>query len=315
MAKKRTSWLIWLRRLTQTTFLVLFLYLFLQTTYHPINITGGRVTLFFELDPLVLLTILLATHTFVASLLLALVTLSVTVVFGRWFCGWVCPFGTLNHFFTSFRGGRLKERLGAGGYSRWQKTKYYLLVFLLVSSVVGFNLAGWLDPFSFFFRSLATAIFPALQSGIQGWFGWLYQVNPRIGTMRVTSVSEPAYEYLRRYFLAIEQPHYYGGLLIGVLFFVAVGLNFYRARFWCRYLCPLGALLGVVGKNPVVRLVRDPDRCNDCRLCLSECQGGAEPQAHSGWKPSECFFCWNCQSKCPADAISFHLEVPEEKRP
>ena len=314
MAKKTTSWPVWLRRFSQVTFLCLFFYLFLQTAYHPINKTGGRVTLFFDLDPLVLLTVLISTHTLVAALLLSLVTLGVTVLVGRWFCGWVCPFGTLNHFFSSLRGGRLKEKLEVGGYSRWQKSKYYLLIFLLVSSAVGFNLAGWFDPFSFFFRSMATAIFPALQSGIQGAFGWLYQVNPGIGKLHVTAVSEPAYEFLRHYVLAFQQPHFYGGLLIGVLFFVALSLNFYRARFWCRYLCPLGALLGVVGKNPAVQLVRDSDRCNDCRLCLSDCQGGAEPHKPTDWKPSECFFCWNCQSKCPTEAVSFHLKLPGEKR-
>lgn len=315
MAKKRTSWPVWLRRMTQTAFLLLFLFLFLQTVYHPINKTGGRVTLFFELDPLVFLTVLMATHTVVAVLLLSFVTLGITWLFGRWFCGWVCPLGALHNFFTALRGGYLKEKLEAGGYSRWQKAKYYLLVFFLVSSIAGFNLVGWLDPFSFFFRSLATAIFPAVQSGLQGWFGWLYQADPGLGKLRVTAVSEPVYEFLRRYFLAVEQPHYYGGLLIGVLFFVVVGLNFYRARFWCRYLCPLGALLGVVGKNPVVRLVKETPLCHDCRLCLADCQGAAEPQTPDDWKPSECFFCWNCQSKCPTDAVSFRLEVSREKQP
>lgn len=315
MTKKKISWLVWLRRLTQTAFLLLFVYLFLQTVYHPINKTGGRVTLFFELDPLVLLTVLLATRTIVTVLLLSLVTLGVTMLFGRWFCGWVCPLGAVHNFFTSLRGGRLKEKLEAGGYCRWQKAKYYLLVFFLVGSIAGFNLAGWLDPFSFFFRSMTMAVYPAVQSGIQGWFGWLYNVDPGVGKLRVTAVSEPAYEFLRRYFLAVEQPHYYGALLIGVLFFVVAALNFYRARFWCRYLCPLGALLGFVGKNPLLRLVRKTDLCNDCRLCLPDCQGGAEPQTQNGWKPSECFFCWNCESKCPTDAISFDLQVPRDKEP
>jgi polyferredoxin len=314
MAKKKTSWTVWLRRLIQTAFLLLFFYLFLQTAYHPINKTGRWVTLFFELDPLVLLTVLLAARTFVVALLLSLVTLGLTLLFGRWFCGWVCPLGALHNFFTSLRGGRLKENMEAGGYSRWQKAKYYLLVFFLGSALVGFNLAGWLDPFSFLYRSMAVSVYPAIQSGIQGLFGWIYQTNPGMGRLRLTDVSEPVYEVLRRYFLAVEQPHYYWGLLIGVLFFAAVGLNFYRARFWCRYLCPLGALLGVVGKNPVLRLVKNNDQCNDCRLCLPNCQGAADPQSHGGWKPSECFFCWNCESKCPTDAISFRFEVPEEKK-
>ncbi len=315
MAKAKTSWPVWLRRFTQTGFLFLFFYLFMQTVYHPINKTGGRVTLFFELDPLVLFTVFLAAHTVAAVLLLSLVTLGATILFGRWFCGWVCPLGAVHNFFAGFRGGRLKAKMEAGGYSRWQKAKYYLLVFFLVSALLGFNLAGWLDPFSFFFRSLAIAVFPATQSGIQGLFGWIYFANPGVGNLRVTALSEPVYEVLRRYFLAVEQPHYFGGLLIGILFGVALGLNFYRARFWCRYLCPLGALLGVAGKNPLLRLTKRLDQCNDCRLCLPDCQGAAQPQSDQGWRPSECFYCWNCESSCPIHAISFRFELPREKRP
>jgi polyferredoxin len=93
-------------------------------------------------------------------------------------------------------------------------------------------------------------------------------------------------------------------LLIGSLFVAVVALNFWRARFWCRYVCPLGGLLGVVGKNPLVRLNKHQEKCNNCRLCLVDCQGGAAPDR--GWRPSECFYCWNCKSDCPAQAITFN---------
>jgi polyferredoxin len=313
MAKKTTSWIVWLRRAVQTCFLLLFFYLVVQTADHPINRVGGRVTFFFEIDPLVLLTTWLASHAIVASLLLSLITVGVTLVFGRWFCGWICPFGAFHHLFSHSRRRPLKLMIESGGYSLWQKTKYYILVFFLVSAAMGFSLAGWLDPFSFFYRSTAIAVFPALQAAIQGFFGWLYETNPSVGSLRVTVFSEPVYDVLRRYFLAVEQPHYFWTLLIGILFGLAVGLNFFRARFWCRYICPLGALLGILGKNPALRLVKTESACHDCRLCLPDCQGAAEPHSHGGWKPSECFYCWNCESKCPSDAIRFRFIIPREK--
>ncbi len=312
--KKKTSWIVWLRRLTQTAFFLLFCYLFLQTVYHPINKAGLGVTFFFDLDPLVALSSWLASHALVKAMLLSLVILVVTFICGRWFCGWVCPFGTLHHFFSSLRGGPAKRKLESGGYTQWQKAKYYLLVGFLVAALSGVNVVGWLDPFSFFFRSLSTSIYPAINKGIVALFTWIYDANPGVGPIRLTAVTEPVYAVLREHLLAAEQPYYWGSMLIGVLFITSVLLNFFRARFWCRYLCPLGALLGVVGKNPLIRLKKNAETCDSCRLCLVECQGGATPDKPVAWKPSECFYCWNCRSDCPAQAISFTCELKLEKR-
>jgi polyferredoxin len=300
------SWLVWARRAVQSAFLLLFFYLFLETREHPINTTGEGTRFFFWLDPLTLLTSWLATHAVAAGMLVSLATLGFTLIFGRWFCGWICPLGALHNFFTSLRGGRTKEKLQHGGYSRWQKAKYYALAFFVGGALLGVNLAGWLDPFSFFFRSLGTSVYPALNDFIVRLFGWVYDANPGIGSVRVTAVSEPVYDFLRRHFLAVHQPHYFGNVLIGFLFVTVVALNFFRARFWCRYVCPLGALLGVVGKNPAVRLKRAADACNNCRLCLADCQGGADPNTDQ-WKPAECFYCFNCKSDCPSDAILIGL--------
>jgi len=308
--KTRTSRVVWLRRAVQGAVLLLFFYLFLQTVDHPINQAGRGVKLFFQLDPLAALMTWLASHAIATGMLLSVATLAVTLIFGRWFCGWICPFGTLHNFFTSLRRGRAKDRIEAGGYTRWQKAKYYVLAVFLGGALLGANVVGWLDPFSFFFRSLGTSVYPAVNDAIVRLFTWLYDVNP----LHVTVVSEPIYDVLRRHFLAIHQPHYFGNVLVGVLFTAIVALNFFRARFWCRYLCPLGALLGVVGKRPVVRLRRNAETCNNCRLCLGDCQGGASPAAGE-WRPSECFYCFNCKSDCPSGSIGFELGSPRKAAP
>jgi len=46
-----------------------------------------------------------------------------------------------------------------------------------------------------------------------------------------------------------------------VIFGIVIALNFFKARFWCRYVCPLGGLLGIAGKNPILRLNVDADKC------------------------------------------------------
>ena len=306
--------MVWLRRAVQSSVLLLFLYLFMGTAERAIDRPGAGVRLFFELDPLLALASWLASHAIATGMLLSLITLACTLVFGRWFCGWICPFGTLHNFFAGLRRSPAAERIESGAWTRWHKAKYYALAVFLGGALAGVNLVGWLDPFAFFFRSLATAVYPAVNHAIVSLFTWLYQANPGVGALRVTAVSEPVYEFLRRHFLATAQPHYFGNLLLGALFAAAVALNFLRPRFWCRYLCPLGALLGLAGKHPVVRLRRNPETCNDCRLCLADCQGGAGPRA-GGWRPEECFYCFNCQAGCPSGAIGFEWGRPRKSEP
>jgi polyferredoxin len=306
--------IIWLRRFVQALFLLLFLYLFLQTAYHPIDRTGGPVTFFFELDPLVLLVVWLAGVAVPAALLLSLATLGITALFGRWFCGWICPLGTLHQMMTKLRGGSLSSRLKRAVYSPRQRWKYLVLIGLLAGTLAGLNLIGWIDPFSLLYRSLATAVFPALNSGSHALFAWLYESDPGIGSVKVTKVSEPVYEVLRSFLLVEGLPQYYWGGLIGIIFGGILALNLWRNRFWCRYVCPLGALLGLVGKNPLLRLRKDNSACNNCRLCEAVCPAGANPDGSSEhsdtWKPAECFFCWNCEAVCPRQAISFEFAVP-----
>jgi polyferredoxin len=305
---------VWLRRLSQTGFILLFLYLFLQTVYKPINETGKGVKLFFQLDPLPFLSSWIAARQIASGLLLCLVTLGVTLLAGRWFCGWVCPFGALHNLLTSWRRTRAKDRIARGGYSLWQKSKYYILVGILVGAALGVNLVGWFDPFSFLYRSMATVVFPAANDATKGVFTWIYDADPGIGKLKVTSVTEPVYEVLRRHALATSQPHYYGTILVAILFLAVVFLNLCRARFWCRYICPLGALLGITGKNPLVRVERNEEACNNCGLCVADCQGGANPSVAGGWKPSECFYCGNCRSACPHQAITFSVGAAKEER-
>jgi len=72
--------------------------------YHPDNIKGGPVTLFFNFDHLILLSIWLGGHAVESAMLLSLITLIATLIFGRVFCGWISPFGAMHNLFTSMSG-------------------------------------------------------------------------------------------------------------------------------------------------------------------------------------------------------------------
>jgi len=82
---------------------------------------------------------------------------------------------------------------------------------------------------------------------------------------------------------------------------VLVLLSVVVKNFWCRYLCPYGALLGLFSFASPQRVVRDPDACIDCRACTRRCP--VEIHVHekpSVWTP-ECTGCMTCVSTCPVE--------------
>jgi MauM/NapG family ferredoxin protein len=94
-------------------------------------------------------------------------------------------------------------------------------------------------------------------------------------------------------------------LLVGI-----VALNAVRARFWCRYLCPLGALLGLVSKVAIVRRVVGSN-CIECQRCARACPTGTI-DADRGYQsdPSECIMCLDCVPVCARDQQHFAVRPP-----
>jgi len=90
---KRTKTLVYARRLSQYFFLIFFIYVLWSTTY-PLQ---GKVSpeIFFKIDPLIMFLTALSERVLLPGLGLAAVMLVLTFIFGRFFCGWMCPLGTL----------------------------------------------------------------------------------------------------------------------------------------------------------------------------------------------------------------------------
>jgi NAD-dependent dihydropyrimidine dehydrogenase PreA subunit len=168
------------------------------------------------------------------------------------------------------------------------------------------NLAGIFDPFSLFYRTMATSIYPAFAWGTERFFTWLYYTNPGIGPVRVTLVSEPVYGLLHDRVLTNQPLAYAGGVLIGVVFVFLIVMALFHFRFWCRYLCPLGALLGTFSKIGRIELALDTEKCTECRLCVPYCPGACDPHLPGRWKKEECYLCFTCRDRCPEQGISFN---------
>jgi len=93
-------------------------------------------------------------------------------------------------------------------------------------------------------------------------------------------------------------------------------LNLLAARFWCRYLCPLGGGLGLLSKVAIFRR-KVATECKGCTLCTDICPTGTiDPAKDYASDPSECTMCLNCLEVCPRGLTSFVPQfLPEKSTP
>ena len=267
------------RRISQTFFFALFVWFCIVATVGREfwQLRGWPVDWFFQLDPLVAIGTILTTHTLYWPLLWALVTVTLTIVFGRFFCGWVCPFGSLHHFvgFLGRRRKKLARKVELNRYRKAQKAKYYILAVVLIMaafpSVSATLQIGLLDPISVITRSFNLVLLPLADS-----------------SANLVTVPRRFYEW---------------GWLIFAIFLSAILLNLMIPRFYCRFICPLGALFGVIDRFAIWRIGKKQHECIDCKLCERDCEGGCEPTGNI--RISECVLCFNCLDQCKHDVIAY----------
>jgi MauM/NapG family ferredoxin protein len=279
------------RILSQFLFFALFFWLLLRTHYSGEDYIG-QVEGFFRFDPLLSLTTLLVSRKLLGTFLWALACAILTIVFGRYLCGWVCPLGAILQFF-SFLFKKSKLHLPKLSGSRFLSLKYAILVFVLVASIFALDFAGFLDPLSLLYRSFIIAVLPSMKHAVDA----AVSVMPGAG---LTPVKEFLSQTLQN--LTINGT-FHQGLLIGLIFLELLLLNLWRERFWCRYLCPAGALLGLLARRNIMKVRVDSDKCIRCNLCTLHCQTKADPYPGGDWKPGECIYCYTCSSRCPTAAI------------
>ena len=84
-------------------------------------------------------------------------------------------------------------------------------------------------------------------------------------------------------------------VVIGVLALLSVVFR----NFWCRYLCPYGALLGLLSMLSPFKVTRSPERCTDCGACSRNCPALIDVQHKIRIHSPECSGCLTCVSNCP----------------
>lgn len=182
------------------------------------------------------------------------------VIFGRAFCGWACPFGTLH------------DLLSPTNRRRDFKTRNY-----------------WYAKYAILFLALALAWF-ALDTVFCKFCpsGSLFGAIPFHILYPETRLGSPF--YIHMFTLALT-------IILALLI----------SRFWCRYLCPLGAIAGAFNKVSIVNISLDEKKCKKCFVCLETCGMGITKLKNIGGS-TDCILCGRCVEACPEKALSFAIK-------
>jgi len=226
--------------------------------------------LFLVIDPLVSLSTGIAARSWVWSLGCAGIILAACVFVPRGFCGYLCPLGTLIDLFDWAIGKRV-TRFRVAGDGWWVHIKYYLLLGIIVAAFGGVLLSGIFSAIPVITRGLLFTLSPLQTGAATGW----HQMPP----MNV------------------------GHVLSIVLFMAVLSLGLLRPRFWCKYVCPSGAVFSLGN------LFRATERkvessCINCNKCIEICPFDAiKPDFTT--RTTDCTFCQSCGGVCPTHAIKF----------
>jgi len=253
-----------------------------------------RVDLFLRMDPLVLFSVLLSARTFVVLLVPALVIAVFTLVLGRFFCSTLCPLGTTIDIFDWILQ-RPRRRYGPKGarpdFRSLRIAKYLLLSFILGASLAGVSFVFLASPLSLATRLYGLAFFPAVSEllgiGIVG----IREAGRAAGVPILEYTSVPVQTFSLQWFT----------LTMGVLI---LGSGLMTKRFWCRYLCPAGAVLSILSLRPFWGR-RVSDSCTGCGVCRRKCPMDAIGGNPMHTRFPDCTACGKCARECPAGAVGF----------
>ena len=208
---------------------------------------------------------------FAASLPVLISTISViplTLFLGRFFCGWMCAFGTLGDmmFFIGNKIFKFRFNINERVDSVLKHIKYlvFVLIFFIVWSLDNVNISAF-SPWDA--------------------FGSLFNL-PHL----------PDFSYVIKEITI--------GFVLLVLIMIA---SMFIERFFCRYLCPMGAVFAIVSNLKLIRIKKPSALCGKCKACTKHCPMGIPLYSTNRADSAECIDCMKCVTICPRDNVSVNV--------
>lgn len=191
------------------------------------------------------------------SLLVLLAVFPITILWGRFFCGFLCSFGAMGDLLWAFSRKIFKKPLKVnpevdGGL---KLLKYLILVLIVVCIwTLAVPVSSTMNPWTIF----------GMYASLSGWSSTNYLFT-------------------------------FGALLLLLIMIGSVLIE----RFFCRYLCPLGALFAITSKFRLFRIKKPREKCGNCRLCTWKCSMGINLDRQDVITSGECIDCFACTDICP----------------
>lgn len=278
------------RKLISTALFIIFLWLLMNTRYDSLLTNDYPVNMFSEIDFFAVVNTFIANRSFEIGLFLtSLIIIIVTLLFGRVFCSWICPLGYINQLIS-----KIKFKLKQLNLPYCQYFKYYFLVFIVILSILGVQIAGLFDPISITVRSMSLSVIPFIA----------FIFNKLLDLTYNTPFLNIFYAFgsdFYNYIFSNSTFNFKYAILTGIIFLVILALNLLSKRFWCSNICPLGTLLGLISRYSLFKVTKNKDLCTGCDSCNINCHGNADPAGEL--KYPECMVCGNCIDCCSQESL------------
>ncbi len=263
-------------------------YVLMWQTVFPLFEGFIPVDIFLRIDPLITTLVPLMVKEYIPPLLIGLVVFFLTLLGGRIFCGFICPMGTTLDLSRAILAPSknvsisLPHSLG--------HIKYLFVTALAVAAFCGVNHFFWGSPIALITRFYALLIHPLLL--LLGNLG-ISSLRPLLEMQDISLLT----------YMHITPRVYHSVYFLTAFFTLLFFLERVRPRFWCRYLCPAGAILAICSWRPLWK--RQVIHCTHCKKCVRTCPMGAIGVMGNDTQHSQCIGCQTCVHTCPVNAVRF----------